>query len=338
MATTQVSIESVDPEIVTDKVEHDTDDPAIWINPEDPSESLILGTDKDSDGALYVFDLKGNIIEDKVVDDLERPNNVDVEYGLKLEGRPVDIAVVTERYTRKLRIYSLPDMKPIDNGGIAVFKGESGSGYRDPMGISLYKSPNSGSIYVVVGRKDGPTNGTYLWQYLLEDDGDGEVKATLVRKFGDFSGKQEIESIAVDDELGYVYYSDEGIGVRKYHAEPSRGNKQLALFANDDFEQDQEGISIYKVDKNTGYILVSDQQNNRFHIFPREGDNGDPHEHELIKIVKVEADDSDGSEITNVPLNDTFRSGLFVAMSTNRTFHYYSWNDIAGDDLQKAVY
>ncbi|MFA7227720.1 MAG: phytase, partial [Melioribacteraceae bacterium] len=47
----------IKPVVVTDSVKYDTDDPAIWINPSDPSKSLILGTDKDSDGALYVFDL-----------------------------------------------------------------------------------------------------------------------------------------------------------------------------------------------------------------------------------------------------------------------------------------
>ncbi|MFY7786627.1 MAG: phytase, partial [Thermoflexibacteraceae bacterium] len=78
------------------------------------------------------------------------------------------------------------------------------------MGISLYKN-KAGKIYAIVGRKSGPTDGSYLWQYLLEDNGAGQVKATLVRKFGVYSGKKEIESIAVDDELGYVYYSDEGV-------------------------------------------------------------------------------------------------------------------------------
>ena len=46
---------------------HDTDDPAIWINPADPAKSLIIGTDKDDDGAYYVYDLDGKIIEEKTV-------------------------------------------------------------------------------------------------------------------------------------------------------------------------------------------------------------------------------------------------------------------------------
>ncbi|KKX52337.1 hypothetical protein L950_0200135 [Sphingobacterium sp. IITKGP-BTPF85] len=109
-----------------------------------------------------------------------------------------------------------------------------------------------------MGRKNGPKDG-YLWQYLLEDNGSGAVKATFVRKFGSFSGKKEIEAIAVDNELGYIYYSDEQVGVKQYYADPAKGNEQLALFATEGFKEDHEGISIYKLTDSTGYILVSDQ-------------------------------------------------------------------------------
>jgi len=40
--------------------------------------------------------------------------------------------------------------------------------------------------------------------------------------------------------------------------------------------------------------------------------------------------------VTSVPLNQTFPHGLFVAMSEDRTFHYYSWSDIAGTELEMA--
>ena len=53
----QVNTSVIKPAAVTEIIPHDTDDPAIWINPEDPSKSLIIGTDKDDDGALYVYDL-----------------------------------------------------------------------------------------------------------------------------------------------------------------------------------------------------------------------------------------------------------------------------------------
>ncbi|HEV7378387.1 MAG TPA: phytase, partial [Dyadobacter sp.] len=307
-------------------VKHDTDDPAIWLNPEDPSKSLIIGTDKDIDGALYVFDLQGKIITDKVVRNLKRPNNVDIAYGLMVNGKATDIAVVTEREANKIRVFSLPDMKAIDNGGIEVFKGET---IQAPMGISLYTRPSDKAIFAVVGRKSGPAEG-YLWQYKLSDAGNGNVSAEVVRKFGKYSGKKEIESIAIDNECGYVYYSDEQVGVRKYYADPEKGNEELALIANVGVTEDNEGISIYKTGDKTGYILVSDQGAGKFQIFPREGSVTNPHEHRMIKSVKVTALKSDGSDVTNVALNDQFKNGLFVAMSEGKVFHYYRWEDIIG--------
>ncbi|WP_100341250.1 phytase [Mucilaginibacter auburnensis] len=332
-ATDTTAVAEVKPVIITEPVKYDTDDPAIWVNKAEPAKSLVIGTDKDADGALYVFDLQGKIVQDKVVRGLKRPNNVDLAYGLMLNGKPTDIAVASERITHKLRIFSVPDMKPVDNGGIEIFKGETGNEYRDLMGIALYTAAD-GKIYAIAGRKNGPTTGGYLWQYLLSDDGTGHVKATLVRKFGTYSGKKEIESIAVDNELKYVYYSDEQVGVRQYAADPDQGDKQLGMFGTTGFKVDHEGISIYKLTDSTGYILVSDQGANRFQIFGREGTKQKPYEHKLLKIVNVAARQSDGSDVANVPLNDTFKHGLFVTMSDDKTFHYYRWEDIAGKELK----
>ncbi len=224
------------PVVITEQTNHDTDDPAIWIHPTDPTQSLIVGTDKNEDGALYVYTMDGKIDKQKTVRGLKRPNNVDIEYGLILNGKPTDIAVTTERFENRLRVFSLPDMKAIDNGGIDVFVGED---LRAPMGIALYKRPSDGAVFAVVGRKEGPTDSTYLWQYRLEDDGNGNVKGKKVREFGIWSGIKEIEAIAVDDALGYVYYSDENVGIRKYHADPDaenadlRRNRLVSVFRNE---------------------------------------------------------------------------------------------------------
>lgn len=63
-----------------------------------------------------------------------------------------------------------------------------------------------------------------------------------------------------------------------------------------------------------------------------------------IKTAKVltnkkghtSTDESDGSDITNVAINDQFKNGLFVAMSTDGTFQFYKWEDIAGKELLLA--
>lgn len=322
---TASNTQALKPTIVTDTVFEDSDDPAIWINPNNPAESLILGTDKhDNNGGIYIFDLKGKIDLNRTKIGLSRINNIDIAYGLSTSKGKIDIAVATERGKNTIRIVQLPSVDFIDNGGIPVFEGEK---ERSPMGIALYKNSITQLMYAIVGRKSGPSDG-YLYQYLLKDNGSGIIVGELVRKFGKYSGKKEIESIAVDNELGYIYYSDEQIGIRKYYADPSKGNAELALFGQSEFKEDNEGISIYKFDNGTGYILVSDQSDNKFNIYPREGIKDKPNTHPRIGSIEVSTDQSDGSDVTSTSLPG-FNGGLFVAMSTNKTFQYYRWTDIA---------
>lgn len=313
----------VRPRVVTEPVRHDTDDPAIWVNRAEPAQSLILGTDKDADGALYVFDLQGRVQADKVVRGIVRPNNVDIAYGVELGGERVDVAVLTERYAQRLRVYRLPDMAPVDGGGIPVFEGERA---RDAMGIALYTRPSDGALFAIVSRSDAyaPSQG-YLHQYRLVDDGTGTLRGVFSRAFGAWSGVKEIEAIAVDNELGHVYYSDENTGIRKYQADPMAedAEDELALFGTEGFTDDREGISIYKRADGSGYLLVSDQQANRFNVYPREGAGDNPHEHPLLASIPLATQDSDGSEITALPLPG-FPGGLFVAMSNDRTFQFYA--------------
>jgi 3-phytase len=321
-----VAANAVKPTTVTEALPHDTDDPSIWIHPTDASKSIIVGTDKDTDGGLYAFDLSGKIIAKSEV--LKRPNNVDIAYGLLIDGKKTDIAVTTERETNKIRIFSLPDLKAIDNGGIPVFEGED---LRDPMGIALYTRPSDKKIFAIVGRKSGPS-GSYLWQYELSGSGKNAV-AKVVRKFGTYSGKKEIEAIAVDNELGNIYYCDEQVGIRKYKADPAlNDNKELAFFGQKDFKADHEGIAIYKKTDSTGYILVSNQQANSFMVYPREGAKGNPNSYPLLAEIPTSTIECDGADVTSINLGGNYKNGLFVAMSNGMTFHYYAW-----DLIQKRI-
>lgn len=313
------------PAVVTQRVAHDTDDPAIWVNRKDPSKSLVIGTDKGDDmgvGAIYIFNLDGEIVD--TVNNIKRPNNIDIAYDFDLSGQPVDIAVCTERNTNRIRVFLLPEMTAIDQGGIPVFERDS---LRAPMGIALYTPQTGRKVYAIVSRKFGPAEG-YLSQYELYAE-KGSVKGRWLRSFGKFSGVKEIEAIAVDNELGYVYYSDEGVGIRKYYAQPDSSNVELALFGKQRFKRDHEGIAIYKATDSTGYILVSDQQANTFHIYSREGSQENPHRHPFLKTAFLSTQESDGSDVTHFALNPNFPQGLFVAMSDDGTFHYYKWQDIA---------
>lgn len=315
------------PKYVTDPVPHDSDDPAIWYNDNDPSKSLILGTDKmETEGGLYTFSLTGEMDPVRKAYPLDRPNNVDIAYGFLFGKDTIDIAVCSERGKGMIRVFELPWLKAIDNGGIPVFNDDSVN--NKVMGVALYKRPADHEFFAIVSRKEGAGQENYLHQYLLSTDSNSNsVKGTLVRQFGQFSGTKEIEAVAVDNESGYVYYSDERFGIRKYYADPEKGNEELAVFGKDGFSDDREGISIYKNDDGTGYILVSDQGANAFRVFPREGTTNNPHNHPLLRIIPVNAISSDGSEVMARSFGEEFPNGLFVAMSDNKTFEIYNWTD-----------
>ncbi len=302
------------PDVITEKTLHDTDDPAIWINPNDASKSIIFGTDKETDGAIYAFDLDGKIIEEKTIRGLKRPNNIDLEYGFRLDdSTKVDIIAFTERERQQIRLFSVPDMKPLDNGSFKVFEDVPQPEFRLPMGIALYKSPKTNMVYIIVGRKTGPETG-YLYQYELVSDSLG-IQSQLVRKFGQFSGKKEIEAIAIDDKNGIVYYSDEGHCIRKYYAEPSKGDEEILCFGGEYFKADIEGIAIaHYPDKS--FLIVSNQQAGTFNIF-------DLNTNAFIKEINLGTLETDGCDVSTLALGDKFPNGLFVSMNDEMNFFFH---------------
>lgn len=330
--------------VATGPVTDDADDPAIWVNPSNPAASLILGTNKVAAprGALAVFGLDGH--PRQTIAGLDRPNNVDVEYGLLLGGELIDIAVVTERLKHRLRIFRIPgDGGPLADissaGGAPVLDGESGE-FAEPMGIALYRRPRDGQVFAIVAPKNGPREG-YLRQYRLEDDGGGKVRAVHVRRFGSFSGTKEIEAVAVDDALGHVYYADEGLGIHKWHADPDHpdAGKELALFGVEGFAGDREGIAIYARPDGTGYLICTDQLpgNTHYHLYKREGGPTGPNDHsEFVKCVRGGADSTDGIEVTSAPLGGQFPSGLLIAMNSGaKNFLGFRWEDVRDSGTPK---
>jgi 3-phytase len=310
---------------------HQTDDPAIWVHPRRPEQSLILGTIKMAapDGAIAVYRLDGSRLMS--IPNVDRPNNIDVAYGFRLGRRKLDIAAATERNQHRLRLFEiLPGKGLRDLAALPVFAGQTGQA-QQPMGIALYTRPRDGALFAIVSRKSGPS-GSYLWQYRLRDDGRGQLIGEKVREFGQFSGAKEIEAIVVDAELGYVYYSDEGTGIRKYHADPDHPEaaQELALFGTEGWEGDREGLAIYARPGGKGYLIATDQRtpNSVYHVYRRETDAGQAHE--KLGSFQVGAATTDGIEVTARPLGRAMPGGLFIAMNdSRRNFLLVDWREIA---------
>ena len=336
LAAQPASVAIVQPLRATEPLPQDVDDPAIWVNRADPAKSLVFATMKAAapDGALAVFGLDGRLR--LLLKGPDRPNNVDVEYELDLDGTPTDIAVVTERLGRRLRVYGISRggevVRDISGGALPILAGAPGD-EGAPMGIALYRRPRDGAVFAIVSPKAGPTRG-YLWQYRLHDDGTGRVGATFVRRFGDFSGAGEIEAVAVDDALGYVYYADEAAGFHKWSADPDGpdASRELALFGTSGYTQDREGVGVYAAPGGAGYIVTVDQLPGQsvFHLYKRQGEPGRPHDHGVeVGRFMGGADGTDGLDVVSAPLGPDFPDGLVVAMNSGaRNFLFFRWGDV----------
>jgi 3-phytase len=316
------------PKVSTGAVKGDADDPAIWIHPVDPAKSVVIGTDKEASGGLYVWNMSGQQIQFMP---LGSPNNVDVRYGMKVGGQLIDIAVTNSRVNPKqIKVYKINS----NDGTLTDITTASGiltPQLADPYGVCLYQRRSDGAMFVIQSTQAGAT--ANLHQYRLEDDGAGKVKGTYVRAIGNNTIKNFVEGLVADDELGYVYASDEPNAIRKYYADPDRGNNdQIVAFAvGDGISGDREGLAIYQCAAGTGYLLLSNQSGTDVKVYRREGEGGDPHKHTLLTTIKTSGSSAtDGLDVTNRPSSAQFPKGFLITHNApGKQFRLYAWEDIA---------
>ena len=323
------AIAIVHPTVETTPVETDgdsADDPAIWVNPADPSRSIIIGTQKQS--GLYVYDLQGRVLQ--FLPD-GRMNNVDVRDGFRLGADTVSLVTASNRTTDGIAIYRVD---PLTRRLVDVANGLQPTGFIDPYGLCMYRSTQSGQTYVFINGDDGD-----LRQYRLSDAGNGRVDATPVR---DIPFATQTEGCVADDEHGILYIAEEDVGLWRISAEPDGGSTPTSFATvegNDALKDDLEGIGLYDLGDGRGYLVVSSQGNNTYAVFRREGAN------EYVGSFAVLADpargidgisETDGLEVLSANLGGDFASGIFVAQDGRnisppeyQNFKLVPWSAIA---------
>lgn len=314
------------PAFATAPVSVDSDDPAIWVNRRNPAASLIIGTDKGEDGkgGLYVFGLDGKIKQ--AIRGMHRPNNVDIQTGFRAGRQTWDIAVATERQKKRLRVFRiLPTGRLVDvTGDTRVFRNETGDRSL-PMGIALYRNPESGQTEAIVAPKAGPTDG-YLGRFKLVFRG-GKVDVVAGARFGEYLSKEaEIEAVTVDDSRGLVFYSDERFGIQCYSL---RNNRNVATLGREGFPLDREGLAL------RGNVLFASDQRRKTEggSWIRAFSTSFTAKPAFTEIWAkwTNADDTDGIDLTTANLGPRFPKGILVVMnSEGRNFLVYDLRQFPG--------
>lgn len=293
------------------------DDPAIWINHADKSKSLVLGTDKQA--GLYVFDLKGEV---KDFLPAGRLNNVDLRQGVVFYGdKPVDLAAATNRTINGVSLFAISDNGAVEEVGsfatptlepYGMCAGYDESGYR----VFVTYKTGEVEIFEVVQGKDGY---------------EGVLKNTLK-----FAG--QLEGCAYDEVQNVLFVGQEATGLWRVDLE---GNDQFSRILIDQtgsgsgLVADVEGVDIWRGIADSGYVVASAQEGDRYIIYEREAPNrwvgtftiGDS-EDGLIDGVSH----TDGLTVTSTPISEKLPTGMLVVQDDSngddgatQNFKYVSW-------------
>jgi 3-phytase len=299
-ALAAAALETVMATVETDPVPNGgdaADDPAIWVNPNDPAQSVIIGTDKR--GGLAVYELSGKQIQYLPDGQMD---NVDLRDGFKLGGQTVAIVTASNRKDNSIAIYKInPQSRTLEN--VAARKIKHGL---TVYGMCMYRSAKTGKIYYFGTSKSGEVE---QWE-LFESNGKVDAKKARNFKLGSV-----VEGCVADDELGHFYVAEEAVGIWKFGAEPETGSEhtQVAKVGDGHLFADVEGLAIAYGKDGAGYLIASSQGNHSYVVYRREGNN------EFVKKFRVSAgegvdgcEETDGIDVTTANLGPSFPHGVFV--------------------------
>ncbi|HEV7862376.1 MAG TPA: phytase [Acidimicrobiia bacterium] len=295
------------------------DDMAIWVNPWDRAQSLVIGTDKASH-ALEVYDLTGHRLQ-RIADGNNNVNNVDLRYNFPLNGHYVDIVVSSGS---DLAIYKID---PVARQLVDITAQPIKPAY-DASGVCLYRSP-SGVFYAYTTANNGEVE-----QFELFDDGYGLIDARSVRGPWDVHPEPvvvvdgEIEACVADDVTGDLYVSEQDVAVWRYGAEPSASTDLRTavvttyLYNGGVLVPDIEGIAVIHDDSGS-YLLASSQGDSTFAVYKLDVLTAP---YELIRKFRITggpyADGcsiTDGIDATQLWLGPEFPHGLFICQDNTNT-------------------
>ncbi|WP_017710306.1 phytase [Pseudomonas syringae] len=294
------------------------DDPAIWVNPQNPAQSRVLGTNKKQ--GLLAYDLSGKQLQELPVG---RLNNVDIRPGFMLGKKNVDLAVASNRDRNSLSLFS------IDRASGAISEvGEIPTPLAEIYGVCLFK-PASGELYAFANGKDGR-----FLQYRLSAP-NGKAQGELVRSF---KVETQPEGCVADDQRQRLFLGEEDVGVWEVDARADQpATLSSVIKVGDVVHADVEGLALYQSDAHD-YLVISSQGNDSYVVVDAEP----PYTLRGAFRVGLNASagidgtsETDGIEVTSMNLGGPWSKGMLVVQDGRKrmpeqaqNFKFVPWAEV----------
>jgi 3-phytase len=286
-----------------------SDDAAIWADPDNPQQSVVIANNKDEDaGGIGVFGMNGKLLQYEEEGEI---GNVDLRPGFPSKKGSIVLVGANNRSTNTLELWTLSTQARRLSSVHARNIKTTESNY----GFCLYHSKTNGKFYAFVTPDDEGS----IQQFELLPQASGLVDAKLVRRLP-ISGTAE--GCVADDDHGKLYVGQEEAAIWKYEAEPSRPADRVSVdrVGRGRLEADIEGLSIAYGADGSGYLIASSQGDSTIAIYGRGG--GNP----FIKRVRISGGDStdavtgtDGLDVTTHNAGPGFMKGLLVVHDESNT-------------------
>ena len=297
------------------------DDPAIWVNPQDASQSRILGSNKKQ--GLLVYDLDGRQTQFLPSG---RLNNVDVRQDLRFGGERFDLALATQRDEHAMVLYT------IDAKGELAEAARLPTGLGDIYGTCLYRT-QEGGLDAFVNDKDGRYE---HWQITRAG---GKFGARLARQF---KVATQPEGCVADDRSGLLFVGEEDKALWVTSARADQpATLKMVMPVGEWLHDDIEGMGIYHGARHS-YLVVSSQGNSSYVVF----DAAPPFKVRGAFRVGMDpvagidgASETDGLEVSSANFGGPYARGMLVVHDGFKRMPEGAQNykAVAWDDVARAL-
>jgi 3-phytase len=297
------------------------DDPAIWVHPTDPAQSLIVATDKRR--GLEVYALDGSLRQSLPVG---RMNNVDLRDGFALGGQRVTVVAATDRDHDAIALFAMSTERP---ELVDVAEGLRTTGLTRIYGLCMYADRANDRLYVFVNGKDG----RYEQHEMLATPG-GRITTRVVRTF---QVAKRPEGCAADDELGWLYVGEETVGFHRIAAAPDAPATLVTVdrVGGGRLVAHVEGIAIHREPGGRGHLIVSSQGDDSYAVYRREPPNEFVGRFRIVDGIVDGTSGTDGIEVTSQPLPPPYDEGLLVVQdgrnsspAARQDFKLVPWREV----------
>lgn len=298
----------------------DADDIAIWLNRNDPSKSLVIGTDKKR--GLYVYGMDGRIRSHA---NSGKINNVDLRNDVMIDGQPRTVVAASDENqpNAMVAVYTLDT----ETASLALLGRVSG-GSEKAYGLCLYQK--AGKLWAFSVFRSG------LIEQVALDISGGVVHATPARTM---KLKGNAEGCVADDRTGSFYAAERDVGIWKWGADPDADVRPVSVARTDKSRlvADVEGLAIATYGKDGGYLIASSQGADTYLLY-RLADNGYVGRFRIADRTIDGTSHTDGIELVQGDFGPEYPGGLFVAQDDDNRPQPQNFKFVAWDDIVKALH